>query len=270
MTKTKFNLIIVLIIYLIVGTNQINGQRNFFVPHPGATPKFNQKNDLFFSIGGMKNNSALTKSLQAQLGYSPLEHFGISIFHSRFTQLNNISNEINQSQSIYGMNIGYYLKTKRYANEKIRYWLFNLSAGSTIGQLDNYFRPNLITVASKSVRLSLQKYYLQGELHYSFMNYLWIGSIFRVGKINFYEGLLDGTNFGASKSRVFYILTNPKNTFSEISFKIEMKHKGLGLYLQTTSGVAKNLSEKVRIADIGLTINMNEIHSFLKTKKNNK
>jgi len=274
MTKTNNNLTLVLIIFLLVGTNQISGQRNFFVPHQGATPKFNQKNDLYFSIGGMKNNdyspTSYTKTLQAQLGYSPFEHIGISIFHSRYSQFNTIFKADDQSQSIYGINVGFYLNQKRYANEKTRLMLFGLSTGYTFGQFENIFRPIPITMGSnKVVNLELQKFYMQGDIHYSFINYLWVGVIYRVGRINFYKGLFDGTSFGDSRSRVIHILSNPINTFSEIALKMELKHKGLGLYVQTTSGRAKKLSENFRIVDIGLTINLSEVYSFLKTKKDN-
>jgi len=268
MFKTSTKLIIVLFVFLLIGTNQIIGQRNFFGPHQGATPKFQQQKDLIFSIGGLNNKDPFPKNFQAQLGYSPFNHIGISIFHSRYTLLKGDNKVQYQNQSTYGINVGYYLNQKHFNNGKVRQMLFGLSTGYTTGQLENYYTPNLINATpTSSVYLDLQKYYLQSELHHSFFNYLWIGGIFKIGKLNFNRGLIDGTNFYGSGNQVYFLISNPLNTFSEFSLKIELKNNKLGLYFQTTRVKSHKLSRKFDIADVGLTVNLNEIFSFFKTRK---
>jgi len=268
MTKTNTNLRIFLFVFLIIGTNQIIGQRDFLGPHQGATPKFQQQNDFTFSIGGLKNKNPFGRSFQAQLGYSPFNHLGISIFHSRYTKYITESTVKYQRQSTYGINVGYYLNQQRYDNENVRQMLFGLSTGFTTGQLANYFGPNFINATPYSaVHLNLQKYYLQSELHYSFFNYLWIGGIVKLGKLNINSGLIDGTNLYGNGTQINYLISNPLNTFFEYSLKIELKNKKLGLYFQTNYVTAKKLSTKFGVADLGLTVNLNEMYSLFKKKK---
>ena len=282
--KTK-KILIALGFFMSIGLNYINGQQDYFITSPSNNLMFQQKKDLLFSFGGMKDDTHhITKNIDVQLGYSPLEHLAISIAHSRFKVVNEITQSVvYQHSHVSGVDIRLYFfvetESRRIKKRLTKGGLFiNVSAGYSIGQLNNYY---YLPSSFNSATMNLQKSHLEGSLHYLMFNGLQIGASVRKGKINYYKGIISGPRFfstngsidkyhdidGKDKNDIHYIITNNSTEFKELAFVIKYQFRNIGIYYQITSGETKNIGRNFQTNDLGLIFNIGGIKKYFNKRR---
>lgn len=282
--KTK-KILIALGIFMSIGLNYLNGQQDYFITSPANNLMFQQKKDLLFSFGGMKDDTHhLTKNIDVQLGYSPLEHLGISISHSRFKVVNEITQSVvYQHSHVSGVDIRGYgfaeFKPKRIQRRITKTGLFiNVSVGYSIGQLNNnYYLPS----SFNSAKINLQKSHLEVSLHYLMLSGLQIGASLRKGKINYYKGIISGPRFFSAngsidkyhdidtkdKNDIHHIVTNNSTEFMELAFVIKYQFRNIGIYYQITSGETENIGRNFQTNDLGLIFNIGGIKKYFNKRR---
>jgi len=263
---------------------QFSSQGIFFITHSGSSLKFQKKKDLLFSFGIFGPNKFGTiNQFQAQLGYSPRKHFCISIFHNRYNKL--VKAYWDEKHSITGINLGSYFTIKYQmkrlkkrlplSGTKYHRILFKFSSGYANGHLENdyigyYNSWSRIEIGSAEVNLNLQKFYLQGDIHLLFKDRVHLSGIYRLGKVNYYKGFIQGQDFRKTEDDIRYILNHRLITFKEISVKAEVRRKAIGIYIQVTESEVMGLSQsRTTVAsDLGLSIDIVSLHSSFINRKN--
>lgn len=263
--------------------NQSNGQseNELFISNSGTLLKFQKKKDLLFSIGGTKGKGYdhIHNFGQVQIGYSPINHISISLFHSRQKLFSKHSEEtiFNQHQ-ITGINIGTYFSLKYQLKRRKKRWfedepkyqriLFDFATGYSNGGLKNYYYRNNIP-ASNQISLkgfnefNLQNIYIHSGIHFLFFNRIDISFSYKLGKVNYYKGKVESQGFGGieNRSNILNLANNEFHSFHETSAQLEIQKKGIGLFVKGTGsqviGFGYNWYDFY--AEVGLTLDIGKI-----------
>ena len=279
--------------------NSTNIPQNYFLPQEGNALKVKEKNDLsvsggysfftrttfdnpFFTPGagpvvfpspGLNssnpNYESKTRRGSFQAAYSPFKHLGLFGHHS-FSKSSDADNTFHKSH-LTGGGIGTYYyhngfqrppkRLKPGQEPKPTNVLFDLYAGYSLGAINNRY---VFTTGNTS--MNFQKYYLQGGAH-------WIGRqvslsfTLKAGKVNYYNGIINGKTHLDSDGPVFSILEINNLLFVEPSFKVDVTFRGIGVFGQMTFASIPDFNFTGidnPIAHLGLVF---DIHALRKVNK---
>jgi len=262
-----------ILFFIFVITPELKGQTYFIIPHTGNSFKLQNKNDLSLAIGGYINDggSQVIRNQQIQLGYAPFKNFGIAFFHSKIKNLHkNGTGPTIHNSKLSGLEIGTFYGLKfnkrlnwRYSKRSLkqRQILGSFYAGYSNGKLNNnYFdfddSPERLDA---SVEMNLHKYYIHTGIHWIGRRFEFSGLV-KTGKVNFYQGIIDGQSFGNDFEDISKIVQNNTFTFQEYTLKAEYNFNVFGLYGQVTSSSIKSFKgSPIVTGDIGIVFYLDVI-----------
>jgi len=282
--------IVLRILIVTFWTNQIFSQSPYIysLPNTAHSQKLKKKGDLSLSIGaaGSIINSKFTSGAfdyfyrykkimsNLQLGYSPFKHFSISFHHNRMVTKDRYYNdEIYHKSNIFGVGIGTYypfkirqrivFKKTKLDTPQFNRMLIDFHLGYSKGEILNEY----LKFSLGNVDLSLNKYYLQGGLHYLTKYFDW-SYMLKFGKVNYLGGVLNGKP-DLVDDQTLNVITEVSNfVIWENSIRFEFKFRQVGLFSQITTTSNQEFSEgqwNTMITHFGLTVRFQ--NAVLKRKK---
>ena len=259
--------------------------QSYFIPHEGNTAKLKEKDDLKVSAGFLTNtsfrNSFLSSAITSkksrssfQVAYSPLKYLGVFGVHSRLKMVDNKFLNLYHKSHITGGGVGtyYYFKFQQRPAKKLKEGrpvkftkiLFDLYGGYTFGKLQNqYYIPDGIT------SMEFQKFYLQSGMHWEGSNW-GFSYVQKFGMVNYLGGVIDGKPDNYSDFAIQAILNKNNLFFTEASFRLDAKAKGVGIYAQLSTGNIREFTNRSipnPITHFGIIFDIQEIHQVVKNGK---
>jgi len=264
--------------------------QSYFIPHEGNVAKLKEKNELVVSAGSLSNisygnafgtpgfsrdilvNKKTRSSFHA--AYSPLKHLGVFGVHSQLRMVDNEFSNLLHDSHITGGGVGTYYHLKFFQRpphklkegRPIKYSkiLFDLYGGYTFGKLQNqYYIPDGKT------SMNFQKFYLQGGVHWEGTHW-GFSYVQKVGKVNYLNGVIDGQPNNFNDPAIQAILNKNNLVFTEATFRVDAKAKGVGVYAQLSTGNIEdflNRSIPNPITHLGAIFELHEIRKLLKKEK---
>jgi len=273
MTNKTYLLPFLVLFLLFFSLNHAVAQGNeYFISPSGTLLKFQKKKDLLFSIGGTFRESKFRKSSfgKIQIGYSPINHLSVSLFHSRQKLAGDINfeNIYHQSQNT-GINIGtYYLLNfqlkPRKEGEEQKYLgiLFDFATGYSVGKLtNNYYEINIGFNLNNNIgfnELNLRNIYIHSGVHFLFLNKFDVSLSYKIGQVDYHKGQVDRQGFGniRNQDNILELRNNRFQSFNELSSQIEFKTKYFGIYLKGTLGEVTEFRWEDSQGEVGLTVDI--------------
>jgi len=262
-------------LFLFFLSNHVEGQSSFYLPHSGNSLKLDEKNDLHLAGSAFEDNNQeeTIYSKDFQIAYSPMNNLGIGIHHSQYKIAdNNEFGDLHKSK-LSGITVGSYIlfnfKPYKVVDQedlsKYKKILLDAYAGFSSGRIENYYL-NLGKAGDTNIKF--QKYYAQLGAH-------WIGNFFKYsilakgGKVHFFDGVLNGPVSDGDGVRYRTIKDNRTFNFLDLSFKIEMGLKGIGVFVETTQemSIDKPFGNNFLVVNIGGSLNIEEVRDLFSKKK---
>ena len=245
----------------------------YYAPDEGNVMKLANRNDLKISASGNSSNGSYElKHSNFQIGYSPIKHLGI--FASRFNMKGKEPTENpERGGNGYLNNVaigGYYFFERGSLLDRIikfdeelavpSGFLIDAYLGYGKGHVHNFY------VENGTSDLDLQKYFLQGGLHWQGKT-LGFSYVLKVGRLNYFNGFLEGKlddeNFNSFRN----IEMTREFPFRETSLKFFMGIKQTRVYLNVSTLVStfdNNFLHRTSLGSLGLIIDIDDIYHSIK------
>ena len=266
----------ILVCFLLFNISSIG--QNYYVPNDANLVALNQRNDFHFS--GTINPFSDSKKIQnLQLGYSPLNHIGISSSYFNSNHLNEIQSISYQTKSeIYDIALGGYIfhpmvvstdseKEIKGKGQNIlsrQGVVFDLYVGHAQGDIRNFYG------GLGSNHFRIQKDYIQFGAHARF-KFIEIHLATRIGRLSFSEGIVQGRQNHSILNALEIFDIDNDFTIIEHTFRVHAGIKYGQIIISVSRVNSSNQLYRLGVinnaSSIGVNINIDEF--FRNGKKDN-
>ena len=241
----------------------------YYAPDEANVMKLAQRNDLKVAVSGNSTNGNYElKHANYQLGYSPIKHLGV--FVSRFNMMgkepiNNPDRGGNGFLNNAAMGGYYFFERGSILDRIVKYdeelavpsgFLVDAYLGYGKGQVHNFY-----TEGGQS-NLELQKYFLQGGLHWQGKT-LGLSYVLKFGKLNYFNGIIEGKLDEQNINSLQNIESIRASPFRETSLKFYMGIKQTRVYLNVSTVVStfeNNFLHRTSVGSFGIIMDIDDIY----------
>ena len=247
----------------------------YYAPDEANVMKLAEQNDLKISASGNSTNGNYEiKHANFQISYSPIKHLGV--FASRFNlkgkePINSPERGGNGFLNNAAMGGYYFFETGSILDRIIKYdeelavpsgFLLDAYLGYGKGHVHNFY------IEGGTSDLDLQKYFIQGGIHWQGKT-LGASYVLKFGKINFFNGLIEGQIDDENINSIRNIETIREFPFRETSLKFYMGIRHARVYLNVSTVVDvfdNNFLHRTSLGSFGIIMDIDDIYRSIRNK----